>query len=282
MVYGAGMAIAYGVAGAAVIVTGASFGALNASPLFNIAIACVFVVLALAMFDVVHIDFTRYRAAFGAGTPGAASVLAIFGMGAVAALLAGACVAPVVISVIVYATALYAEGNVGALLLPFVLGVGMAAPWPLAGTGLSLLPRPGRWMVWVRNLFGVVILVLAVYYGYTGVKLYMEFRPQRTAVPAEDPEAESGLAWRGSLPGGLAEARETARPVFIDFWATWCKNCLWMDATTFRDSLVRKELGRYVLVKYQAEKPGSSPAREVMRHFGVLGLPTYVVLRPVR
>jgi thiol:disulfide interchange protein len=282
MVYGAGMAIAYGAAGAAVIMTGASFGALNASPLFNIAIACVFVALALAMFDIVHIDFTRYRTAFGAGTPGAASVLAVFGMGAVAALLAGACVAPVVISVIVYATALYAEGNVGALLLPFVLGVGMAVPWPLAGAGLSLLPRPGRWMVWVRNLFGVVILVLAVYYGYTGVKLYMDFRPQQMDAPAEEAESGPGLAWRSSLREGLAEARGTGRPVFIDFWATWCKNCLWMDATTFRDSTVREELSRYVLVKYQAEKPGVSPAREIMKHFGVLGLPTYVILRPVR
>ena len=50
----------------------------------------VFVVLALAMFDVIAIDFTRFRAAVA--WPGAkkATLAAVFGMGAVAALLAKA------------------------------------------------------------------------------------------------------------------------------------------------------------------------------------------------
>lgn len=56
-------------------------------------------------------------------------------------MLAGACVAPVVISVFLLATNFYAEGAVAGLLLPFLLGVGMALPWPFSGAGLTFLPN---------------------------------------------------------------------------------------------------------------------------------------------
>ena len=47
-------------------------------------------------------------------------------MGAVAALLAGACVAPVIIQVVLFASNLYSTGTTVALALPFFLGIGMA------------------------------------------------------------------------------------------------------------------------------------------------------------
>ena len=41
-------------------------------------------------------------------------------------------------------------------------------------------------------------------------------------------------------------------------------------------------LADYVKVKYQAQQPDASPARDVMEQFGVsgLGLPVYVILEP--
>ena len=62
----------------------------------------------------------------------------------VAALLAGACVAPVVIQVVLFASNLYATGTTIALALPFILGLGMAlgstlGGW-LAGGGSALVP----------------------------------------------------------------------------------------------------------------------------------------------
>ena len=46
-----------------------------------------------------------------------------------------------------------------ALALPFCLGLGMAIPWPIAGAGIAALPKPGMWMVRVKQAFGVLILV---------------------------------------------------------------------------------------------------------------------------
>jgi thiol:disulfide interchange protein len=60
-------------------------------------------------------------------------------MGIVAALLAGACVAPVVITVVLLAAKLYSEGHSWGLFLPFALGLSMALPWPL-------LPTTTRWV----------------------------------------------------------------------------------------------------------------------------------------
>ncbi len=118
------------------------------------------------MFDVIVIDFSRFLDRFHVGESGRGSFLVAFGMGAVAALLAGACVAPVVIQVVLFSSNLYATGTTAALALPFLLGVGMAIPWPVAGAGIAALPKPGAWMVRIKQVFGVVILGTALYYGY--------------------------------------------------------------------------------------------------------------------
>ena len=68
--------------------------------------------------------------------------------------------------------------------------------------------------------------------------------------------------------------------MLIDFWATWCKNCLTMDRTTLADAEVKAAIDGYVRVKFQAEDPEAEPARSVMARFRAVGLPTYVILRP--
>ena len=65
--YGAAMALVYGVLGLVVVLTASSFGTINANPWFNAGIAVLFVVLGLAMFDVVNIDFSRFSGGFRAG-----------------------------------------------------------------------------------------------------------------------------------------------------------------------------------------------------------------------
>ena len=131
--YGLAMALVYGVLGLVVILTAGTFGTINASPWFNLGIALLFIALGLAMFDVFTIDFSRFQRRFAGESSGGSSFLLAFGMGGVAALLAGACVAPVVIQVIVFSSNLYGTGTTIALALPFVLGLGMAIPWPIAG-----------------------------------------------------------------------------------------------------------------------------------------------------
>ncbi|MBN1676765.1 MAG: thioredoxin family protein [Kiritimatiellae bacterium] len=278
--YGAGIAIAYGVLGLVVVLTRSAFGTLNANPWFNIGIALVFLLLALAMFGLFNIDLSRFQTAARPGTRRRGSFVLAFSMGAVAALLAGACVAPVVIATVVRAGNLYAAGQNAALLLPFVLGAGMALPWPLAGAGLSFLPKPGKWMQWVKYAFGTIILIAALYYGATGIGLFrvtpIPDRAGRAQVESDTPVE----GWLESLPEALEAGRRQLKPIFIDFWASWCKNCLAMEKTTFKDPEVRGRLEGYVRLKFQAENPSAPETKAVLEAFGVRGLPTFVILRP--
>ena len=277
--YGGAMAVVYGVLGLIVILTAGTFGTINASPWFNLAIAVLFVVLGLAMFDLLLIDFSRFSTAFQPGAANRGSVALAFTMGAVAALLAGACVAPVVIQVVLFSSNLYATGTHVALALPFVLGIGMAMPWPFAGAGMAALPKPGAWMVRVKQAFGVVILATAAYYGHLAYTLFADRWVDASAVTSSvDEKIKEG--WHSSLAEGLEIARREQKPVLIDLWATWCKNCLTMDKTTLEDASVTSALSGYVKIKVQAEDPDEPTTRATMQRFKAVGLPTYVILRP--
>jgi thiol:disulfide interchange protein len=277
--YGSAMALVYGGLGLIVVLTASTFGAINASPWFNLAIAALFVVLALAMFDVLVIDFSSLSSRFSIRESGRGTFLVAFGMGAVAALLAGACVAPVVIQVVLFSSHLYATGTAAALALPFLLGVGMALPWPIAGAGIAALPRPGAWMTRVKQVFGVFILGTAVYYGYLAYALFENRRVDAADVEASVAE-KLKEGWHADLAAGLATAERDQKPVLIDLWATWCKNCLTMDRTTLADPAVVAALDDYVRIKFQAESPDQPVVGQVMRHLGAIGLPTYAILQP--
>ena len=233
-VYGAAMAFVYGVLGLVVILTAGTFGTINASPWFNLGIALLFVVLGLAMFDLMTIDFSRFSSRMNIGGSNRGSLMVAFGMGAIAALLAGACVAPVVIQVVLFSSDLYARGTTIALALPFFLGIGMAIPWPIAGAGIAALPKPGAWMVRVKQVLGVVILATASYYGYQAYSLFANRWVDPAAVESSVQE-KLKAGWYSSMAAGLDAAKREQKPVLVDLWATWCKNCLVMDNTTLKD-----------------------------------------------
>jgi thioredoxin:protein disulfide reductase len=155
----------------------------------------------------------------------------------------------------------------------------MALPWPLAGAGLAALPKPGLWMVRVKQAFGVLILATAAYYGYQSYQLFSSrwVDPSEVTSSVQEKVKEG---WTASLPDGLASAQRDAKPVLIDMWATWCKNCLTMDKTTLQDPTVMKALDGYVKVKFQAEDPDAQPTKAIMQRFDAVGLPAYVILRP--
>jgi thiol:disulfide interchange protein len=281
--YAAGMAVAYGVLGVVVVLTGSKFGALNSSPWFNLGIAVVFGLLAFAMFDLLAIDLSRFQRATGGNASSSRSKFVVaYTMGTVAALLAGACVAPVVISVLLQATAFYNNGITAGLLLPFLLGLGMGLPWPFAGAGLSFLPKPGRWMTRVKYGFGTFILLLAAYYGHLSFSLFFSGETLTASATTGPSGANVAVLPHEQLAKALRQAQAEGQPVFIDFWASWCKNCSAMEHTTFQAFAVKQRLAGFRQVRLQTEHPNRAPSKEVLDHFKVMGLPSYVILKPKR
>jgi thiol:disulfide interchange protein len=148
----------------------------------------------------------------------------------------------------------------------------MGLPWPFAGGGLSFLPKPGVWMTRVKYVFGVFIVLFAIYYGYLGFSLL--FPPAHADYSGKNSEV--------ILVDALKQAQKENEPVFIDFWASWCKNCTTMEKTTFKNKDVINKLEHYIIVKFQAERPDAENIKKILDHYGVLGLPTYIILQPVQ
>ena len=267
--YGLGIALAYGLMGALAAVGGMAFGQIQGNPWFNAVIALVFLMLGLSMLGLFFIDFSKGRGAFAQKKTTMLPGLFAFLMGMVSAVLAGACVAPVLIAVLVFTAKLHAEGHVLALGLPFVLGLGMGLPWPFAGAGLQVLPKPGGWMKYVNKAFGVLVLGFAAWYG--------RLAWQGFAFSAAEPSVEASAAGHltatpETFPSVLAAQK---RPVFVDCWATWCKNCAAMEKTTLRNADVVAELKRFTVIKLQAED--IAELKKIPGFEGVKGLPAFVV-----
>ena len=270
--YGLGIAVAYGAMGLLAALGGMAFGEIQGSPWFNLAIAVLFVLLALALMDVFFIDLSKKRGGFASKKASMLPGLFALFMGMVSAVLAGACVAPILIAVLLLTADLAAQGSRIALGLPFLLGLGMALPWPFAGAGMQVLPKPGAWMKKVNTAFGILVLMFAAYYGYLS---YLGFtRPAEAAGPAPVGEAAEAVQ---ATPATYLEALAGAkRPVMVDCWATWCKNCAAMERETLSAPEVRDALKGYTVIKLQAED-----IRELkkLEGFGdVKGLPAFLVV----
>lgn len=260
--YALGMTVAYGALGALAVLGGARFGELNSSSVFNFVVAGIFLVLALAMAGVFDFGLNRWRIDPAKLKVGA--TLGAFVLGAAAALLAGACVAPVVLTVLVFAAERYQAGHPAALLMPLALGVGMGLPWPFAGMGLAVLPKPGKFMVYVKYGFAVLILLLAAYYVKTGVGLL----PGKYAADEEFAKLEAAAA----------QARKERKPLLIDLWATWCGNCRHMENNVLSSPVVKNELENFVFVKFQAEDLKNPRVQALLERYDLPGLPSFVIL----
>lgn len=273
--YGLGIALAYGAMGLAAAFGGMAFGAIQSNPWFNVAIAVIFVALALALMDVFFVDFSKKRGALAGARSKMLPGLFAFFMGAVSAVLAGACVAPILIAVLLLTAKLSAQGSVVALALPFALGLGMALPWPFAGAGMQVLPKPGAWMKWVNRVFGVIVLCFAAWYARLAYIGFAGAPSNETS--AQTAEAGDATVIEATPSTFYATLERAGRPVLVDCWATWCKNCRAMERKTLKDERVTAALKDFTVIRLQAED--IDELRELADFKEIQGLPAFLIFR---
>ncbi|MCY4150476.1 MAG: protein-disulfide reductase DsbD [Gammaproteobacteria bacterium] len=122
------------------------------------------VLMALSMFGLYELQVpsglqSRIQKKSGSLT---GSIPLVFLLGLVSALIIGACVSPVLISVLGIAVA-SGDPMLGAQTMA-VLALGMGLPLIAIGLGAGyLLPKAGAWMESIKSLFGILLIAVAIY-----------------------------------------------------------------------------------------------------------------------
>lgn len=161
--YVLGMAVTYSALGVLAALAGSLFGAALQYPPVLVFIALVMVGLALSMFDVYELRMPAFlNRLAGSQQKGYFGTLI---MGLTVGIVAAPCIGPFVLGLLTYV------GDRGSIILGFslffVLALGLGLPFLFLGIfsgSLSRLPRSGVWMVWVRKIFGFILLAMAVYF----------------------------------------------------------------------------------------------------------------------
>ncbi|MFM0689592.1 protein-disulfide reductase DsbD [Paraburkholderia strydomiana] len=165
LAYVIGMALVYTALGIAAALVGQSLGAWLQNPWVLGAFGVLLTVFALTLiagFDIALPQRWQEGVSHVSARRSGGKFAAVAGMGALSALVVGACMTAPLFAVLAF---IAHTGNAvlgGAAL--FSMGLGLGVPLLIIGFGAgTLLPRAGAWMDSVKVLFGVVLLAAALW-----------------------------------------------------------------------------------------------------------------------
>ena len=163
IIYVLGMAITYSILGVIAALTGSLFGAALQNPIVLIFIALVLVLLSLSMFDLYEIRVPAFLSNFAGGAK--KGYFGTFFMGLTVGIVAAPCIGPFVLALLTFV------GERGDVFLGFwlffVLALGLGVPFLFLGIfsgSINKIPRSGAWMIWVRKIFGFILIAMAIYF----------------------------------------------------------------------------------------------------------------------
>ncbi len=173
------------------------------------------------------------------------------------------------------------------------LGIGMVAVWVAVVhcNVLSLLPadaQPNRKM---HHYCGVMSLILGVWLvvGSLGQTPIVSAAPATQVLASNNQEhasptmqQEAGITWYRNFESAQKAAQQTGKPIFIDFYASWCANCIAFKEETAKNSDLNRALRENaVAVKLVDKEPEFEKFRENPEHRQLkIGLPYFAILTP--
>lgn len=259
-------------------------------------------------------------AARGSGTPGQTGLAGHFATGALATLLATPCSAPFLGTAVGFALA----GSFIELFAVFIaLGLGLALPY-LAVAALpgiaTMLPRPGRWMLRLRQVLGLALAATAAWLltvlaaqvqpwvaivagcllvaiaATLGLRRRLPDRRAATAAamafafalvvlvaapPGAVEPSQRSTAWAEFDEAAIAGLVSEGRVVFVDVTADWCITCQVNKRLVLDDPEIAARLSAPGIVAMQAD--WTRPDAGIARYlasFGRYGIPFDAVYGP--
>ncbi len=313
--YVCGISVTYSALGVTAALTGKILGSSLQSPWVLAGISLVLVTLSLSMFGVYEIQAPSWILNRIASTS-TQGWLGALGMGLVFGIVAAPCVDPFSIGLLTFVAA-KANPYLGFIMF-FTLSMGLGFPYVWLGffsTEIQRLPKSGMWMIWVKKVFGLILLGMPLYFlnplmpqnlnhvltpAYVilaGILLGFVFSGKGVMPGFKKFQVVLGvlLIALGSLvyriwpqpielsfvnyQSALVEqAQKEGKPVFIDFTAAWCLPCKELEIKTFSDARVREGLKNWILLKADMTQFSSGPVEELKKTFGIQGVPTLIFL----
>ncbi|HYM79854.1 MAG TPA: cytochrome c biogenesis protein CcdA [Candidatus Limnocylindria bacterium] len=316
LLYVLGIALMYSTLGLVAGLTGSLFGSFLQSPFVLAGIGLLMIALSLSMFGLYEFQLPPELLSKLGGT-GATSAVGIFGSGVVVGLVAAPCVGPPITALV---TLVAAKGDPWfGFSSFFVLAMGLGAPYLLLATFSNLiqqLPRSGDWMVWVKKVFGIILLAVGAFYVLLAVApkwsgwvmpaaliaggLYLGFL-EKSAVARRGFQLlkwatgvlavgigvfvvvttpTQGLTFRAFSPDHLQAGLAQGRPAMLDFSADWCLPCHELERSTFTDRRVIAAARAFHTYKVDLTRFNSPEAERWRREYRITGVPTIVFIDP--
>ena len=317
-VYVMGIVFMYSVLGVAAAFTGALFGSWLQSPVVLAGIGILIFALALSMFGLYELQPPSSWMQSLSGTQRkTGGVLGHFFSGLVVGVFAAPCIGPPIIALLAFV------GSQGDPLFGFtlfsVMAFGLGFPYLILGTFsglLSKMPKSGTWMVWVKKVFGVVLVGVALFYlalaffpafsfhviiatvilggiylGFLessgkGAKTFTRIKWGFGAAALVLGAMmvmnlqKDGIEWEPYSDEAFAEAIENNQPVMMDFYADWCIPCLELERATFTDGDVIDATQEFRRFKVDMTNYEDERSRNLRDRFEVAGVPTIVFIGP--
>jgi suppressor for copper-sensitivity B len=203
-------------------------------------------------------------------------VLGAFLTGVFATVLATPCSAPFVGTAIGFALS---RGGAEIFAIFLAMAIGLALPYLAVAAAPHLavmLPRPGRWMVWLRKLLGVSMAATALWLGWVLAGQVGLLR----AVPANQAQGEA-VHWQAFDAASIPELVAEGKTVFVDVTADWCITCKANKALLIDPPPVSTMLNADNVVAMIADwtRPDPAISRFLAQH-NRYGIPLTVVYGP--
>jgi len=162
--YVLGIAVIYTALGITAVASGTLFGSISSNVWVLFAVANICLIFGLSMFDVFTINIP-FLSNIRSGKAKGGSFLGVFLMGLIFGLVASPCTAPVLGVILAFVSTTHSYFYGGALLFIYALGLGTLLI--IIGTfsgAIQRLPKSGKWMVFIKKIFGVIMLGMAEYF----------------------------------------------------------------------------------------------------------------------
>lgn len=272
LVYVLGIATTYSIMGVTAAMTGQLFGNLLGHPVAIVIISLIFFVMALSMYGLFDLNFLPMN--FGGekmmGGMRSQKLKAYFN-GILAGLIASPCVGPVLIAILTYVA--NTQNVVLGFFLLFTYALGFGVLILVLGTYsgiLNKIPKAGPWMNFSKFIFGTTFLALSLYYARPLIIKYWPESENHAEVRHSD-------LWQEFSEEKIQEAKNSGKPVVIDFYADWCAACLELEKFTFSDAKVKAYATTIMWLRVNATTD-TEDLKELKRKYHVLGLPTVVFI----